>query len=114
MDKNPSQYAEKRDYPPSLFFCTSRLGVATSSGGIAFMERNAQEELKAHLMQTNEEFQQLAQQHSLYAKQLDELESLPHLTEQQQVEETRLKKLKLRSKDQMEAIVSQFRSQQVA
>ena len=78
------------------------------------MERNAQEELKAHLMATNEEFQRLATQHLDYAKQLDALESLPHLTDQEQLEETRLKKLKLRLKDQMEAIMSQFRSRQVA
>ena len=78
------------------------------------MERNAQEELKAHLMATNEEFQRLAKQHSDYAHQLDSLESLPHLTLDQELEETRLKKLKLRLKDQMEAIVSQYRSQQVA
>ena len=78
------------------------------------MERIAQEELKAHLMATNEEFRRLACQHSEYAHQLDELETHPHLTEQEQLEETRLKKLKLRLKDQMEAIVSQSRSQQVA
>lgn len=78
------------------------------------MERNAQEELKAHLMETNEEFRKLASQHSDYAKQLDALETLPHLSEQQQLEETRLKKIKLRLKDQMEAILSQSRSQQVA
>src|SRR4051795_13742897 len=78
------------------------------------MERNAQEELKAHLMSTNEEYQRLATQHTEYAKQLDALEALPHLTTDQELEETRLKKLKLRLKDQMEAIVSQYRSQQVA
>lgn len=78
------------------------------------MERNAQEELKAHLMATNEDFQRLAGQHSEYAKQLDALEALPHLTSDQELEETRLKKLKLRLKDQMEAILSQYRSQQVA
>ncbi len=78
------------------------------------MERNALEELKAHLMVSNEEFHDLAIQHSDYAKQLDALESLPHLTDQEQFEETRLKKLKLRLKDQMEAILSQYRTQQVA
>jgi uncharacterized protein YdcH (DUF465 family) len=78
------------------------------------MERNAQEELKAHLMTTNEELQRLATQHSEYARQLDTLEALPHLTYDQELEETRLKKLKLRLKDQMEAILSQYRSQQVA
>ena len=78
------------------------------------MERNAQEELKAHLMETNEEFRKLAGQHSEYARKLEMLEALPHLTYDEQVEETRLKKMKLRLKDQMEAIASQHRSQQVA
>ena len=77
-------------------------------------ERNAQEELKAHLMATNEEFRQAAARHSELAKQLDTLEARPHLTDQEQMEEVRLKKMKLRLKDQMEAIASQFRSQQVA
>src|SRR5579863_3156016 len=78
------------------------------------MERNAQEELKAHLMATHEEFRRLADQHSDFARQLEALESLTHLTQQQELEETRLKKLKLRLKDQMEAIMSKYRSQQVA
>ena len=78
------------------------------------MERNAQEELKAHLMATSEEYRQLASQHSDFARKLDDLESLPHLTEEQQLEETRLKKLKLRLKDQMEEMVIHNRPQQVA
>jgi len=77
-------------------------------------ERNAQEELKAHLMTTNEEFRRLASQHSEFAKKLEALEAHPHLTDEEQLEETRLKKLKLRLKDQMEAILSQSRHQQVA
>ena len=76
------------------------------------MERNAQEELKAHLMATNEEFRKLAGQHSDYARRLESLETRPHLTYDEQVEETQLKKMKLRVKDQMEAILSQYRSQQ--
>jgi uncharacterized protein len=78
------------------------------------MERNAQEELKAHLIATNEEYRRLSGQHSEFARKLDALESLPHLTEEEQLEEVRLKKLKLRLKDQMEAIVSQSREQHVA
>ena len=76
------------------------------------MERN--EELKAHLMEQNDEFRKLVSQHSEYARKLDALEALPHLTYEEQIEETRLKKLKLRLKDQMEAIVNQFRSRQLA
>ena len=78
------------------------------------MERNAQEESKAHLMATSEEYRQLASQHADFAKKLDELESLPHLTDEQQLEETRLKKLKLRLKDQMEAMVLHNRPQPVS
>ena len=78
------------------------------------MERNAQEELKAHLMAEHEEYRRLATEHSAHAKKLDALEALPHLTDDEQLEETRLKKIKLRLKDQMEAIVAQHRSQQVA
>jgi uncharacterized protein YdcH (DUF465 family) len=78
------------------------------------MERIAQEELKAHLMATNEEFRRLANQHSEYAHKLDELEALPHLTDEEQIEEHRLKKIKLHIKDQMEAILSHSRTQQVA
>ncbi len=78
------------------------------------MERNALEQLKAHLMDTNDEFRQLVTQHTDYAKKLDALEALPHLTDQEQIEEVRLKKLKLRLKDQMEAMLHQYRAQQVA
>ena len=67
------------------------------------------EELKAHLMATDEEYRRLVSEHAGYAKQLDALEALPHLTTEQEVEETRLKKLKLRLKDQMEAIASRSR-----
>ena len=100
--------------PTEPCFGTNRLGAATSGEELPNMERNAQEELKAHLMETSEEFRRLASQHSEFARKLDALESLPHLTYEEELEETRLKKLKLRLKDQMEAILSQYRSQQVA
>ena len=78
------------------------------------MERTAQEELRAHLIETNDEFRRLAGQHSEFARKLDALEALPHLTYDEELEETRLKKMKLRLKDQMEAMLSQSLSQQVA
>jgi uncharacterized protein YdcH (DUF465 family) len=78
------------------------------------MERNTEEELKAHLMETNAEFRQLVAEHCDYATKLEALEALPHLTDQEKIEEVRLKKLKLRSKDQMEAMLSHSRPQQVA
>ena len=75
------------------------------------MERNTLDDLKAHLMETNEEFRRLASQHSTYAHQLDALEARPYLSEQERVEEVRLKKLKLRLKDQMEVILSRYKAQ---
>src|SRR5712692_7309936 len=92
-----------------------QLGVATSlERNPQTMERITEEQIKAHLMETNEEFRRLAAEHSDYARRLDDLEARLHLSEQEQVEEVRLKKLKLRLKDQMEAIVRGSRSQQVA
>jgi uncharacterized protein YdcH (DUF465 family) len=78
------------------------------------MEMNNQEDLKAHLMATDEEFRRLAEQHTEYHKKLELLESKPHLTTEEEVEEHRLKKLKLHLKDQMSEILSRYRTQNVA
>ena len=75
---------------------------------------NTQEDLKAHLMHTDESFRHLAEQHAQYHKQLEALEAKPHLSPQEEVEEHRLKKLKLHLKDQMNAIISRYRAQHVA
>jgi uncharacterized protein YdcH (DUF465 family) len=78
------------------------------------MDRNAQEELKAHLMQTDEGFRHLVEQHSDYAHKLEDLGSRPHLTDQEQIEEVRLKKLKLHAKDLIEERLSRVRARNVA
>jgi uncharacterized protein YdcH (DUF465 family) len=75
---------------------------------------NTQEELKAHLMKTDEEFRRLAEQHALYHQQLEALEAKPRLTAEEELEEHRLKKVKLHLKDQMNEIVSRHRAQHVA
>ena len=91
----------------------SRPGEATSlEEELPNME--SLEELKAHLMANNDEYCRLAAEHSDYARKLDELEALPHLSVEEEMEEHRLKKMKLRLKDQMEAIVSRSRARQVA
>ena len=81
---------------------------------VVLMEKTAQEELKAHLMATNEEFRSLAEQHSQFHKQLEELEAKAHLTLADEEEEQRLKKQKLRIKDLMNQIMARSRTQQVA
>jgi uncharacterized protein YdcH (DUF465 family) len=78
------------------------------------MDKAIQEELKAHLMQTNESFRNLMNQHHQYDIRVAELESKAALTAEEEIEEHRLKKLKLQLKDQMEHIVSEYRLQQVS
>lgn len=67
------------------------------------------EELKAHLMETDEQFRLLATQHCEFKKRLETLSSRPYLTPEEQIEETRIKKLKLRLKDQMQDIMDRYR-----
>ena len=77
------------------------------------MDRNTQEEIKAHLMQTNEHFRQIMEQHHEYDRLVDILESTSVLTPEEELEEHRLKKVKLQLKDEMEQIVSEYRLQHV-
>lgn len=72
------------------------------------------DELKAHLIQTDENFRRLAEQHSRYKQRLQELAARPYLSPHEQVEETQLKKLKLRLKDQMQQIMDRYRTRQPA
>ena len=67
------------------------------------------EELKAHLMATSEEFRKLANQHKEYKHMVAELEAKPFLTEQEAVEEHRLKKLQLHLKDVREPCIHEHR-----
>jgi uncharacterized protein YdcH (DUF465 family) len=73
-----------------------------------------QEELKAHLMATNEDFRTLAARHADLKRQVDAIETKPRLTPEDELEENRLKKLKLRVKDQMNEIMARYRAQQVS
>jgi uncharacterized protein YdcH (DUF465 family) len=75
------------------------------------MEQNAPAEIKAHLMQTNEKYRQLMEKHHEYDRQVEELEAKHALTAAEEVEEHRLKKLKLHLKDEMEQLVSEYRLQ---
>ena len=75
------------------------------------MDRNNQEEIKAHLMQTNEQYRQLLNQHHQYDELVDALESKQALSAEEEIEEHRLKKLKLHLKDQMEQLVSDYKLQ---
>ena len=71
-------------------------------------------QVKDELMASDETYRRLAQEHTQYAQRLESLVTKRFLSEEEQIEETRLKKLKLRLKDQMEQIVQQRGAHQVA
>ena len=66
---------------------------------------NISEEAQERLMETSEEFRRLAAEHTSYDRRIEELSSRRYLSEEEQIEEARLKKMKLHLKDQMEHIV---------
>ncbi len=75
------------------------------------MEQNLTADIKAHLMQTNDRYRQLVEQHHEYKRKVEALEAKHTLSAEEEVEEHRLKKLKLRLKDEMEQIVSEYKLQ---
>ena len=68
------------------------------------------EAIREQLMANSPEYQRLREEHARYSAQLDRLAAKPYLNEQEQIEEVRLKKLKLRVKDQMEMLVLKARA----
>ena len=60
-------------------------------------------DLEANRLPDSEEIQRLEQQHRRYSEQLEQLIQKPYLSEDEHLEEIRLKKLKLHTKDQLAA-----------
>ena len=65
------------------------------------MDLQNQQQARAHLMATSEEFRLLAQKHAELDRRVTAMESQEFLSEQERLEEARLKKLKLYVKDLM-------------
>jgi uncharacterized protein YdcH (DUF465 family) len=63
------------------------------------------------LLASHDGFRKLAQEHTQYSQRLDSLTQKRYLTDDEKLEEVRLKKLKLRLKDQMELIEREYRTQ---
>ena len=59
--------------------------------------------VREQLLASSDEFRKLAEEHSNYSQRLESLSSKKYLTEEEKIEEVRLKKLKLRLKDEMES-----------
>jgi uncharacterized protein YdcH (DUF465 family) len=63
------------------------------------------------LLTNHDEFRKLVQEHSQYSERLESLTQKRYLSDDEKLEEVRLKKLKLRLKDQMESIEREYRQQ---
>jgi uncharacterized protein len=72
------------------------------------------EELKRQLLQSDDEFRQLATQHHDLDEKLHNLADRHYLSEPEQLEEVTLKKRKLQLKDQMENILRRHRTGEAA
>jgi len=68
------------------------------------------QDLKHLLLETNEEYRQLASKHHELDDRLHELSSKHYLSDAEQFEETTIKKRKLQLKDRMEAIARSYRN----
>ncbi|MDA1312295.1 MAG: DUF465 domain-containing protein [Acidobacteria bacterium] len=71
----------------------------------------AESSASARLMETNEEYRTLVEEHTQYDDRLDDLGSRVHLTTEEEVEEHQLKKLKLLAKDRMYAMLREHEAQ---
>jgi uncharacterized protein YdcH (DUF465 family) len=61
-----------------------------------------------HPLASSETFRKLATEHSQYAQRLDALAQKPYLSEEEKLEEVRLKKLKLKLKDEINLLEHDF------
>jgi len=68
-------------------------------------------ELRDQLLKENEEFRRLAAEHQSYDDQLEGLTNKHFLSEEEQLQEKRLKKKKLILKDRMYSMVQKYRKQ---
>jgi uncharacterized protein YdcH (DUF465 family) len=66
-------------------------------------------QVRDQLLASNEEFRRLSDEHTQYSQRLESLTQKKYLSEDEKVEEVRLKKLKLHLKDQMEDLEQKFR-----
>jgi uncharacterized protein YdcH (DUF465 family) len=71
---------------------------------MALLQRNPRD----ILLDTDAEYQRLAEQHSKYEAELQQLSATPYLSSEALLEEIKLKKMKLYCKDEMERIAGRL------
>ena len=67
--------------------------------------------VREQLLASHEEFRRLALEHNQYSHRLESLKEKRYMTDDEKLEEVRLKKLKLLVKDQMEGIEQRYKQE---
>jgi uncharacterized protein YdcH (DUF465 family) len=73
-----------------------------------------QDDLKAELIKTDDEFRRLHEEHQQYEKRLQEINQKSLLSQEDEVEEKKIKLHKLTLKDHMEQILRAHRESRVS
>ena len=71
-----------------------------------------EEELISQWIDRDPELKKHVEEHRSFEKQLEAYEKKPYLTTEEETQVKKLKKLKLRGKDRIEASLAQYRKQQ--
>lgn len=72
------------------------------------MDTSVMNNVKDELMKVNPEFRDLVQQHQTFEQRLSELSNLHYPSDEEQVEESLLKKKKLAVKDEIYAMIQEY------
>jgi len=72
----------------------------------------APREMRERLLSSDAEYQRLAEEHSRYEAQLEQLSKASYLSSEDIIQQITLKKLKLRVKDAMEQLIARYESAQ--
>ncbi len=75
---------------------------------------NIDDPLRQELIETDEEFRALFEEHQGFERQLEELQQKTLLSEEDEQQEKMIKRQKLHLKDRMEAILRSHRDSQVS
>ena len=76
------------------------------------MDTTTADTVKEQLMTTNPEFRELVREHGRYEQRLSELSALAYPSDEEQLEETTLKKKKLVIKDQIYSLMLDYEKHQ--
>jgi len=68
-----------------------------------------EQELIQRLSEENPRFRKLHEEHILFEKKLQEYEEMTYISEEEELERKKIKKLKLAGKEEMESMLSEMR-----